>query len=1073
MLDNLALPFRDESMDAVLSIAVIHHFATTERRVSALRELARVLRIGGRLIISVWAMEQSHRKFESQDVLVPWHRPQHLSTPSLELTSTTNTSEDDCMHYHAYSHTSDSESGKSTRGKKRGKTRRTTRSIDPKAPSPSSSSLSSPNETCYSFVRRAIQKLAGGRRMGVHRPWFMDSWSHKEPPPKRYDPDGCECCECDAQDLPIELRRVDDDEMPQRRQTFPSSQIINDIVTMKSRSLNNMTAMENNNIIRSNSSVASIPDAISTSDSNTSSIRSTKPKLVKQKQSICEEDAEEDLDKPTEIQKLLPDIRIENRSKFRGGVQKQRSLNEELMSTDRLQEKERLRKHIHKQASLNEDLIYHRNYSFENFRDTYFYTSTAKRLQLIKTGFTNKIKSTNIERVTGASLKNGFVRMFQQWKSSEMISPTIPEDDVANSCNVQKAIIIEQCNANNERRSSKEDGSDSSKDSSLQSDTSVDSEDSFASVIFVPKSNPMSPTLSPGPTSPRVNTNSVPNSPRIKQSSCPTSPRIKQMPLSIYPLTKQLSSPKPTTASILSPTDIKLTERRSSIPKPVNESLAQKYAVSPIPKFKPTAVETNSNNNTTTTTKEKDVNLQKIKDLLSSKPGFGARTSKHNYPIVRHSSVSNGKVETIAKPLPKLLSLELFNPETDDKDSDSSAVSSPESVDSVISVNNSETKSKFQFPEVHQERTALLQAARDVAESLDNAVEKVIKSSPRAKRREIKTDEVQSVMQRRYESDRIPLLGDDDWNEECHKHLTDFADKLSEKLLHEIDQYQEKLKCNEAAGSNHSLEHIDDPYIHRLSEELQDLSKLSAEIQKQNEYLAKLSASDKQFYCPKCKKYECRCSSGKQTKRVMKVPAIDINRPAEDIEACGSMIATTSLPTNGNHNKLNKNGASIDSCDSERGSSPNSTISTSTGTGLQLSRHSIESEDTVSRYSGDGGSTASLASCPEWKTIKGKLNIEAQQRSSFDEKSTNSKLSSKDASNKSNLIPSLSDTSQESLPSDNVGGEITYHRYYHVFREGELDQLIEKYVENLHIISSYYDHASWCVVAEKVQVWTI
>lgn len=115
MLDNLALPFRDESMDAVLSIAVIHHFATTERRVSALRELARVLRIGGRLIISVWAMEQSHRKFESQDVLVPWHRPQHLSTPSLELTSTTNTSEDDCMHYHAYSHTSDSESGKSTR----------------------------------------------------------------------------------------------------------------------------------------------------------------------------------------------------------------------------------------------------------------------------------------------------------------------------------------------------------------------------------------------------------------------------------------------------------------------------------------------------------------------------------------------------------------------------------------------------------------------------------------------------------------------------------------------------------------------------------------------------------------------------------------------------------------------------------------------------------------------------------------------------------------------------------------------------------------------------------------------
>lgn len=60
--DNLALPFRDESFDAVLSIAVVHHFATTERRVGALRELARVLRIGGRLVITVWAMEQRHRK---------------------------------------------------------------------------------------------------------------------------------------------------------------------------------------------------------------------------------------------------------------------------------------------------------------------------------------------------------------------------------------------------------------------------------------------------------------------------------------------------------------------------------------------------------------------------------------------------------------------------------------------------------------------------------------------------------------------------------------------------------------------------------------------------------------------------------------------------------------------------------------------------------------------------------------------------------------------------------------------------------------------------------------------------
>ena len=61
----------------------------------------------------------------------------------------------------------------------------------------------------------------------------------------------------------------------------------------------------------------------------------------------------------------------------------------------------------------------------------------------------------------------------------------------------------------------------------------------------------------------------------------------------------------------------------------------------------------------------------------------------------------------------------------------------------------------------------------------------------------------------------------------------------------------------------------------------------------------------------------------------------------------------------------------------------------------------------------------------------------------------------------------------DSEDSAEAGGSLTHHRYYHVFREGEINHIIEKYVENLHIISSYYDHANWCVVAEKVNVWTI
>ncbi|GFR93056.1 alkylated DNA repair protein alkB homolog 8 [Elysia marginata] len=60
--NNFALPFRDASFDAVISIGVIHHFASLERRVQALHELTRILARGGKVMIYVWAFEQTHRK---------------------------------------------------------------------------------------------------------------------------------------------------------------------------------------------------------------------------------------------------------------------------------------------------------------------------------------------------------------------------------------------------------------------------------------------------------------------------------------------------------------------------------------------------------------------------------------------------------------------------------------------------------------------------------------------------------------------------------------------------------------------------------------------------------------------------------------------------------------------------------------------------------------------------------------------------------------------------------------------------------------------------------------------------
>ncbi|XP_069496358.1 probable tRNA methyltransferase 9B [Ambystoma mexicanum] len=71
--DGLSLPYRNECFDTVLSIAVIHHFSTKERRIRAIKEMARILRTGGQIMIYVWALEQKRRKFGKQDIFVPWN----------------------------------------------------------------------------------------------------------------------------------------------------------------------------------------------------------------------------------------------------------------------------------------------------------------------------------------------------------------------------------------------------------------------------------------------------------------------------------------------------------------------------------------------------------------------------------------------------------------------------------------------------------------------------------------------------------------------------------------------------------------------------------------------------------------------------------------------------------------------------------------------------------------------------------------------------------------------------------------------------------------------------------------
>ena len=81
--DALDLPHPEGRFDFAISIAVIHHFCSRERRVASIRSILGTLRPsttpgdGGKALIYVWALEQksSRRGWDeghSQDVFVPW-----------------------------------------------------------------------------------------------------------------------------------------------------------------------------------------------------------------------------------------------------------------------------------------------------------------------------------------------------------------------------------------------------------------------------------------------------------------------------------------------------------------------------------------------------------------------------------------------------------------------------------------------------------------------------------------------------------------------------------------------------------------------------------------------------------------------------------------------------------------------------------------------------------------------------------------------------------------------------------------------------------------------------------------
>ncbi|XP_034948913.1 uncharacterized protein fid [Chelonus insularis] len=1153
LCDNLALPFRDESFDAVLSIAVVHHFATTERRVNALKELARVLRIGGKLVISVWAMEQKHRKFESQDVLIPWPKAYCLN-------STCNCgSKFPCIDSHR-DQPSQKCILKSKTNWQKCKSRRYW--IDPIfSPSPSTSSLSSPNETCYSFFRRALQKLAGGKRHSGNRSWFLESLhggGYKNQH-QHFDPDD----NSDVDDIPIELRRLEDEHLIINKG--------NDSLSIKSKSLGDIVEIQRTDIVRSRSSIPGLCSTVTTevecedkSDINELLVTS-KPQLTKKMSQEDKEHLEEGSD--TAIRELMNDLTelgiSSNLSKKRGNVCKQSSMNEELMSMERLVERESVRRNIMKQASLNEEML-RENHMFENLKDSISSSATTRRFQLLKSGLTNRIKqsTTSLEKVASISIKNGFVKILQSWKSDLQYNNTTNNSDNQDDqvfedskLKVEKlSSTVTKKEPETERRLSREDGSDSSKDSSLQSDASVDSEDSFVSVIYVPKKDippiDMMPTTSGHE---QLRTTSAPPSPRIKYPPDLHGPRFKL--ISISPLLKQFpatskSLPPPSPPG-LSPRTLNSFNSRLSFNSQI-PSLSYSFdhptnvpPVKPEPVTPPPEIDSQTNNDTQTTDKpvepenvekiedkvedhppepittkppiacspstaslvvdknvkstknstpklssnklvEKSKNdstededsrktrLNQIKELLKQKPGFATRYSKPAFPLVRRASTATvGRLETVAKTLPRLLSLELFNPETDDLDSDSSGVSSPESGDSVISVisdekfivkkngtlvpesevrksngkntkNNTVPNENNEIPTSSQS-SKLLEAAANVASSLENAVDQVIKTRSDSDSLHEVSKQPENVVQSFIENQKQHGNSVDDktWNEECKRDLIDFTDKLSENLINDIDQYCQRKRLE----LNNDLDFM-------LNDKITDVSMNSKNIEISNcKYNALVDNTiawlQNSTGNQNLSEYDNKLTLNSKINN-------EVTREESDDMDFVIVSNTGEIEENKKSMKFNTNNSSLDSSDSK--SNLNNT--------LKINNDS----DTSHKSCSSSNTLFESANVMYNKNLKEKRSHEFGQRS-VSEETTEAVHDNRFDEFKSHNFSESS--SQESLPSDREGGAVKYHQYYHVFREGELDQLINKYVENLHIISSYYDHANWCIVAEKVQVWTI
>lgn len=48
----------------------------------AIRELKRIVKVGGQVLVTVWAFEQEKKKYQEQDVMIKWHLQKRFEAPA-------------------------------------------------------------------------------------------------------------------------------------------------------------------------------------------------------------------------------------------------------------------------------------------------------------------------------------------------------------------------------------------------------------------------------------------------------------------------------------------------------------------------------------------------------------------------------------------------------------------------------------------------------------------------------------------------------------------------------------------------------------------------------------------------------------------------------------------------------------------------------------------------------------------------------------------------------------------------------------------------------------------------------